>query len=626
MTLFKINYQKRKNQELFRTLEQPDNLYLLNTQNYIPIYRKFFLLDNSNYNSINLNQKWYISSFKQISEENENVLICNVKNTQNNKIKQRHVFFKMAPLLDPFKYLVGKYNIEDKRLFQLPSISSTDEDVMPKLLNENNCSYIDGFFLYLSSCLLHYHNFIHGVDFYGSFLSIKRDFKINIYDDLEFLITSEFFNKHKNILFTVEDYSHLEEIFGENQSRELKKPIKIEYNHNITLNSHISTSELDNIYGDIFENTYENSGESIDLNDLKEFNLNISDLNKDNQSQSQSYSCKSSSTCSSRSSYTDENNDNNQIKDCNNCNETKLYDYNERKDNTDLENDFENVEEEEEKDEEEEEEEEDENDEEVNDESSFEEETIYVTIPRFPVNVIAMEYCENTFDDLIQNNDLSEEQWLSALMQIVMILITYQDCFAFTHNDLHTNNIMYTYTNEKYIYYQYNKTIYKVPTFGMIFKIIDFGRSIYKFNGKIFYSDSFELGGDASTQYNSEPYYNDKKPRLEPNFSFDLCRLACSIFDYLFETVPSMADYDNLDTIQKLILDWCLDDKGLNVLYKSDGTDRYPDFKLYKMIARCVHNHTPHAQLERPEFKQFIFKGTTDKLDIIEINKMQCYM
>jgi len=24
------------------------------------------------------------------------------------------------------------------------------------------------------------------------------------------------------------------------------------------------------------------------------------------------------------------------------------------------------------------------------------------------------------------------------------------------------------------------------------------------------------------------------------------------------------------------------------------------------MIARCVHNHTPHSQLEREEFKQFL--------------------
>jgi hypothetical protein len=46
------------------------------------------------------------------------------------------------------------------------------------------------------------------------------------------------------------------------------------------------------------------------------------------------------------------------------------------------------------------------------------------------------------------------------------------------------------------------------------------------------------------------------------------------------------------------------------MLYKNNGTERYPDFKLYKMIARCVHNHTPQAQLFRPEFSKYSnFKG-----------------
>jgi hypothetical protein len=43
-----------------------------------------------------------------------------------------------------------------------------------------------------------------------------------------------------------------------------------------------------------------------------------------------------------------------------------------------------------------------------------------------------------------------------------------------------------------------------------------------------------------------------------------------------------------------------LDDKGKNILYTSDGEERYPNFKLYKMIARTVHNHTPENQLEYP--------------------------
>ncbi|NCA20779.1 MAG: signal recognition particle-docking protein FtsY, partial [Crocinitomicaceae bacterium] len=48
---------------------------------------------------------------------------------------------------------------------------------------------------------------------------------------------------------------------------------------------------------------------------------------------------------------------------------------------------------------------------------------------------------------------------------------------------------------------------------------------------------------------------------------------------------------EKMDDLQKVIAQWCLDDNGKNVLYKRNGQERYPDFKLYKMIARTVHRH-----------------------------------
>ena len=41
-----------------------------------------------------------------------------------------------------------------------------------------------------------------------------------------------------------------------------------------------------------------------------------------------------------------------------------------------------------------------------------------------------------------------------TVLQIIMTLITYQKVFDLTHNDLHTNNIMYNKTDKKYLYYQ----------------------------------------------------------------------------------------------------------------------------------------------------------------------------
>ena len=43
--MIKIDYQKRKNLELFKSLENPDTTFLSKPQNYIPIYKRFFELN-----------------------------------------------------------------------------------------------------------------------------------------------------------------------------------------------------------------------------------------------------------------------------------------------------------------------------------------------------------------------------------------------------------------------------------------------------------------------------------------------------------------------------------------------------------------------------------------------------
>ena len=233
----------------------------------------------------------------------------------------------------------------------------------------------------------------------------------------------------------------------------------------------------------------------------------------------------------------------------------------------------------------------------------------------FPIQMICLEQCDGTFDELLEKKIINDQEISSALMQVVMTLITYQKAFQFTHNDLHTNNIMYKNTDKVWIEYTYHDTKYRVPTYGKLFKIIDFGRSIYRFQDKFICSDSFAPGGDANTQYNIEPFYNNKKPRLEPNMSFDLCRLGCSMYDFIIdESKP-----EKWSELQKTVMRWCTDDSNKNILYKKNGEERYPNFKLYKMIARIVHKHIPESQLEFPFFSQYL-KTQTDSDKVLEIN------
>ena len=526
-----FNYKKINNNNLFIDFRKEELLNIEETQNYIPLYDKFFKLNENNFNSINLNNQ---NSLVNIVEKiNENKYKAKIK-TGEQEIIDKNVFFKFSPLLDPFKYLAGKYEV-DENLFKLPKFGSKIGH--SKVFRYNNTAYVDSFFTYLTSQLFNKFNFIHGLDFYGSFLGIKKEYQVDICEDVDMIGNSDFFYENKN-LYRFLNVNH-ENLFNQD-SRRNKKILNI--GEDLVDECILGLKELHvenlEILNDLNDKIFTEPKLSINSNEHKEIELDPS----------------SNSDFSSRSSLT-------------------------------------NVEEE------------DEEDEESESESSEEEESIIVAISRFPVQIISLECCENTFDSLLMNEDLSNEELTCIILQILMILITYQKLFKLTHNDLHTNNIMYVKTEKKYLYYKFNDCHYKVPTFGKIFKIIDFGRAIYTFNGITIYSDSFEKDGDANSQYNCYDFFDDKKNLIEPNFSFDLCRLGCSIYDFL---IDEDTDLSKIPSIYKFIINWCNDDENLNILYKNNFEERYPDFKLYKMIARKVHNHLPCEEIKHKVFKKYI--------------------
>jgi hypothetical protein len=76
--MINVNYQKRKNTELFKSLENPDSLFMTQSQNYIPIYNRFFSLNETNFNGINLNNKWYVSSVKEKIDDTFHLYNCKI--------------------------------------------------------------------------------------------------------------------------------------------------------------------------------------------------------------------------------------------------------------------------------------------------------------------------------------------------------------------------------------------------------------------------------------------------------------------------------------------------------------------------------------------------------------------
>lgn len=481
-------------------------LELSNIHNYNPLYNRFFSLNSKNWNRIQLNTVWELNDVNPIVAGK--VYPCTL--SKENKERTMNVFFKFSPLLDPLKYVVGKYQESDL------DIPEFEKQTHFKTQDVNNSGYIDGFFCYLSSQLLHHYGFLHGIDFYGSFNAVKSQFKFNVEDDLDYFEDSDFFHKNINKLFT------LNQELPKGTSRKFKPSIRIE--EDVVID---------------FEDVGSTVNPSDNLPDKPEYNSDDD--------------TKSSNT-SSASSKEDES--------------------------------------------------------EWSDESEYEEHII--TIHTFPVHVICLEGCNNTIDNFMLQN-INHDEVISALMQIIMTLITYQKVFDFTHNDLHTNNIMYVKTKDEFVYYCYEGVCYKVPTFGKIYKIIDFGRAVYRYKTNRFVSDSFHKDGDAATQYNIDPFLDPAKNVVEPNHSFDLCRLACSMLDLL-------PDQDT--DLKKLVEEWCMDDKGRNVLYKKNREERYPNFKLYKMIARTVHQHTPNNQLKKQLFKQYVIENTLVKTPFMNIDSI----
>lgn len=533
-------------------------------QNYLPIYDKFFVMDETNCNKITLNSTYAITNLE--TKIKENIYLCKTK-SKTESIELTPVFFKYSPLIDPIKYMGG-----EEEILPLPQFQDASD--------KNNVAYVDGFFYFLSSKLLEAHNFTNGNLFYGQHLTIKKELEVDISDEIEYLVTRDNFNKNKTSFNISEEFYNSIETFVSNKN---KRRLCIE-----------TTSKDENILGDSIESidNYEH------MNELNEVFLS-SNSNNNSTTTNDANDASTTNTLIFESS-TNKNDSRDDT------NSTNSYD-SDSEDDTDDDANFANSE----------------NDSDGSDNSEFDSNSegssddesevpkIVARLADFPINMIGLECYVDTLDSYISECDIDNDEMTCILLQVIFTLIGYQKAFNFVHNDLHTNNIMYIPTEYDYVFYKYEGHNYKVKTYGKIWKIIDYGRATYQFNGEQMFSSSFAPKGDAATQYNCEPYYNPKKKPVDINYSFDLCRLACSLYEDLFG--DDVVDRRDLNPIENVIVDWCLDYKGRNVLIKNNGEERYEEFKLYKMIARTVHDHVPKKQLSREIFNQHITKNTKMK-------------
>jgi hypothetical protein len=228
-----------------------------------------------------------------------------------------------------------------------------------------------------------------------------------------------------------------------------------------------------------------------------------------------------------------------------------------------------------------------------------------------PVQITVMQKCEATFYQLLKHNP-EQHKRIAWLAQVVFALAYAQRTVGFVHNDLHVNNVMYVPTDKEFFYYNVSGKQYRVPTYGYNIKIIDFDRATFSVKlagmreSRFFMSDQFDFDEDAGGQYNVLPFYNTKFPEVKPNPSFDLVRLATSVFWDCFPQGPLEESYKE-DPLFKILMQWTTLPDGKSILFRNldekDTHERYSGFHLYKAIARyCKNTAVPRTQIEKLAF------------------------
>jgi hypothetical protein len=287
---------------------------------------------------------------------------------------------------------MGKYSNYTDELFCLPTFVKKNDTIKPsnpfcKINTPFNSSYVDGFFYYLSTKLLEEYNFFNGVKSYGAFVGIKNNFKFKINDDLEYLITNNYFLKNSNKLFQVDDYS---KIFSDDEDDDCSRKHTNKKNK-INISDH---SFLDDTLCDILDiSEYNNnsfSQEPILCEEVKSSEILIDDALDFNENGEDIINiCENEDGYSNNNSLSDE--------DCNES-ESDQTDDAECVSGSDADDDDDDVWITDSEGEEGEDEEEGGEDE----ESDISEEDVYVTLDKFPVTFIAMEKCIDTLDKLIE--------------------------------------------------------------------------------------------------------------------------------------------------------------------------------------------------------------------------------
>ena len=512
-------------------------------QTYFPILALFFEFYNDSDISFILNSNFLVKSLLEPIDQIKNDSYIKhffkalVLNQNNNETIEKNIFVKILPLINISQAMMNEYNLDNNN--RLPNIHASLTS--KKINNYNNSAYIDSFFSYLGSRLTESGKCPTFPLFFGTFTGVADEFKYDISEEYSSIKRESWYKKYNNNKFTIHNVDLEKPDRPENDSLKIVN-IDNECQNIQTILNNDDFLEISNSNNSLDEpdNSLEEPDNSLEEpdNSLEELNSDESGIDELGIDESGSSDSDISINLGNLDSISINSDSDLSLSSCD------MYEIN------------------------------------------------YCCIKDYPVQLNCIEMLDGTLDNYIEkvDNNIPEIEWKSILFQVCFGLAVAQKQYDFVHNDLHSSNIMFKDTELEYLYYNFKGTYFKIPTFGKISKIIDFGRATFNYKNKLFFSDVFKKNGEAEGQYNY-PYLNNlDKCKIKPNKSFDLSRLATTIIEHFEE------DSD----IFRLLKLWCSDKYGNFLMELND------DFNLYKIIAKNVKSAVPKNQINKLIFKEFI--------------------
>jgi hypothetical protein len=565
----------------------------LHLQRYHPALDIFKIPESAlSHKNLELPSKYHINSWGKQDESHPKIWNTERSVYGTNTLEPCKTFVKSVHLLNPIDLIKEKYIIPEHPL--LPQSEGTWKRTLTKLHSHNNQAYVDTVANFVLSRFRELDLSPHCVFYYGATTGISTKYQFNISQEYDTYRQCRWFWKgmksHSARLTVVRGDTDIEEI--PNFDEIYKDITTCPFDDN---DSESSELELDPIIMDIPDNTDIESIKSFTFDNIEEDATNVTDIFEINKKIIKRTSVRKTNSDSETDSDIDTNDESGSDSESESESESIELDID-----------------------------------------------ICLEIPNMPVVLIYQEAQDGVMDALLDEDEIDgfergtqgwESRWVAWIFQVIAALCFLQNAVCFTHNDLHSNNIVWRKTDKKFLYYKAKDgTIWRIPTFGKIFSIIDFGRSIFRLGRHLWVSDDHWPDQEAGEQYNFGPFFDHTKPKNPPNQSFDLARLAISVIDGLFDEKPDKKKgkgvpvisqegewkvYETKSPLFNLLWSWTVNKDGATVYEDENGEEKYDGFDLYIRIAHDIQNAVPKDQIHKPIFQQFKWKQKVPQTETI---------